>query len=137
MKRWGPLAVLATVLMGTGLAWSDEPHGPHVDDQEQMLTGEVVAVWCLIREGSGGIGMRNAAKQMNCINLGSPIALMVGHALYTAVTSDPEIRNLLTVWAGHQVTVHGSVSVENGQPIILVSHVERAGSVHHPAIGRH
>lgn len=94
-----------------------------------MITGEVTAVWCYVREGSFGVGKANATKAKHCIRLGSPIAINTGEQWYLADAGDRlALKYRLTDLAGYQVTVRGTVTDRNGQQVIAVTHVERATS---------
>ena len=86
----------------------------------------MVALWCLLREGSFGTGLSNHSKQVNCIRRGSPITLTVGEIAYLISTEDRAIKNQLTNWAGSQVTVRGTVTRHDGRCFVAVSHAERA-----------
>jgi hypothetical protein len=117
--------VVVTLLVSAGSVWSQEDGGLR-PAEEQALTGEVVALWCLVREGSFGTGKLNNAKQVVCIQRGSPIAIKVGTRLYLVAIEDHVLKDRLTAWAGYRVTAHGHVSMRNGQPSFAVSSVQRA-----------
>lgn len=116
----------ALCMLGAGHpAWSDEAP-EYQEGAEHLLTGQVVAVWCHLREGVFGTGKLNNSKQMNCIRLGSPIAIKVGKTFYLTSCHDSQVKRKLAGWAGYQVTVRGIVTEEAGQPTIAISHIERA-----------
>ena len=120
------IAVAACTLRADPL-WANEPHEHTADpSHEDTLTGEIVALWCHLIEGSFGTGLENSAKQVNCIYRGSPIAIKVGKTFYVVSTDDPTLKARLTNWAGRQVTVRGTVTQRDGHPFIAVSSVERA-----------
>ena len=125
MKNLICAVVAICMVVGGQAVWSDEVPG-HQEGAEYILTGQVVAVWCHLREGVFGTGKRNNSKQMNCIRLGSPIAIKVGKTFYLVSCHDSHVKSTLTSWAGYQVTVRGVVTEEAGQPTIAVSHIERA-----------
>ena len=117
--------VAGTLLVNMGSVRSSEGYSNRVGE-EQTLAGEVVALWCFLREGSFGTGRLNNTKQINCIRLGSPILIKVGEIYYTALAEEPALKNRLTALAGGQVTVRGKVVEQNGQPLLAISSVARA-----------
>ena len=120
--RW---VVAGTLLVSMGSVRPSEGYSNRVGE-EQTLAGEVVALWCFLREGSFGTGRLNNTKQINCIRLGSPILIKVGEIYYTALVEEPALKNRLTALAGGQVTVRGKVVEQNGQPLLAISYVARA-----------
>ena len=118
--------VAAALLLGAGAAWSQEETTLR-SDEEQALTGEVVAVSCYLRDGNAGIGRLNAEHQQVCILRGSPIAIKVGNRLYALApeTERSPVKQRLAVLVGHQVTVLGRVTGQDGRLRLAISHVER------------
>jgi hypothetical protein len=132
--RW----LLALALLGGASAWSgsaqagagvtdatQESFAPIIAGEERVLTGEVVAVWCVLGEGSFGIGRSYANKARNCIRLGSPIALKVGPVFYLVTNDDRAMTARLTDWAGHLVMARGTITRQDGHLGISIAHVER------------
>lgn len=118
--------VCAVWLVEAGFAFAHEDQRV-VLNEEQTLTGEVVAVFCYLIEGGFGTGREQAAGAQNCIRRGSPIAIKVGNQFYVVPVSDRDaLKNRLTQLAGQQVTARGIVTRRDGQLFMAISHVERA-----------
>ena len=126
MKHFIVWIVAIGVAGSGGSLWATEAHvSERTAPPEETLTGEVVALWCLLREGSFGTGRSNHAAQVHCIRLGSPIALKVGATFYLIATEDRRLRDRLTSLAGDQVTMQGMVEKHSGYAVITLSRVER------------
>ena len=124
----GTLVLLSAITASicTNVTWAQSLPSVSINEEERGWTGEVVAMWCLLREGAFGIGRLNENRQRNCILRGSPIALKVDRTFYTISPESEDVKNRLATLAGYKVTVRGSVTTLNSRPIILVSYVERA-----------
>ena len=119
--------IMLAWLAGARVAGAEKPAAAATSPvEERVLSGEVVAVWCYLGEGSFGTGRSNAEKARNCIRLGSPIALKVGKALYLVAGGDPAITARLTDWVGHMVRARGIITRQEGYPRIAIAHMERA-----------
>ena len=120
------VSVLGLSIGGASALVATEPSTGRVNaTQEETLTGEVTALWCLLREDSFGTGPLNNSKQVNCIQLGSPMAIKVGETYYVVETEDRKLKNRLINWAGYRVTIHGKVTQQGAYPLIMVSSAER------------
>jgi hypothetical protein len=117
-------SLILCILMGASAEASDAGI-PSQSAREQFLTGQVIAVWCHLREGMFGTGKLNNNKQINCIRLGSPIAIKVDKTFYLVSCQDQKLKSKLTTWAGYKVTVRGVITEEDHHPTIKVSHIER------------
>ena len=115
-------------------AWAHEGHAGEAHEQvtentgaEQVLTGEVVDVFCYLSHGKEGLGKAHAECATKCIRSGLPVALKVGDQLYLAAMSshDPANKQLAEL-AGQEVTVHGHVMEKDGQHLIAISRIEKA-----------
>jgi len=91
---------------------------------EQVLTGEVVALWWYMIEGQTGPLEANSAR--NVFRLGSPVAIKVDKTLYLVLNDDRELKNRLISWAGRKVTARGVIGRHEGRPAITLSSIERA-----------
>ncbi len=119
----GALALVA----GAGvLAAEESPRTILVLEEKATLTGEVVAMWCHLREGVFGTGPMNNTRGRNCIRLGSPVAIKVGKALHSIAADDSAVKDLLGHWSGYEVTVRGPKILQDGRPVLLATSVERA-----------
>ena len=122
---WGLLVAAALLWGGPALPGrTDEPKAP----DERTLTGEVVAVWCYLAEGSWGTGPANAEGARRCIRLGSPIALRTRERewyLLSLPADRPSLKAKLMSLAGHQVTVTGQVLEGASHPTMVLSNVKR------------
>ena len=124
MKRTTCTAALLFIL-SAGLSAQSNEGSATQPVEEQVLTGQIVAAWCYLREGTFGTGRLNNTKQINCIRMGSPIALKVNETFYLISCGDEKIKSKLTIWAGYQVTVRGILTEKDNQPTIVVSHAQR------------
>lgn len=137
MGRWNQWIVGVMVLIGAGMAWAHEAHehggsapasepATSAAPQEQVLTGEVVDVFCYLSHGKDGLGKGHASCAKKCIQSGLPVAIKVGDQLYLAAMAshDPANKTLVD-FAGEQVTVHGQVMEKDGQRLISISSVEK------------
>ena len=114
------------VVMGLGTAWAHEEHAPGPGG-EQVLTGEVVDVFCYLSHGAAGLGQGHADCAKKCIESGLPVALKVGDTLYLAAMDSHDPANkTLAAYAGERVTVQGKVMERDGQHLISVTHVSKA-----------
>jgi len=114
------------VLLSAGAAWSHEEHHAAAPGGGQVLTGEVVDVFCYLSHGKDGLGKGHAGCAKKCISSGLPVALKVGDQLYLATMASHESANkTLAQWAGQQVTVHGTVMEADGQHLIAITKVEK------------
>ncbi len=123
LTRW--VVVVGFVVSGASLSEAEASDDQRTTPQEHTLTGELIAMWCLMREGSFGTGLQNQSAQINCIRLGSPVAIKVGDALYLVSTTDRKLKNRLMHFVGHKVTVRGTVTPQRDQSLIAISSVER------------
>ncbi len=125
--RYGSLMVLgATLVIGTGSVLAHEEHGV-TPGGEQVLTGEVVDVFCYLSHGKEALGKGHADCAKKCIKSGLPVAIKVGDQLYlAALDSHDPANNSLADFAGQQVTVHGKVLEADGQHLISITKVEKA-----------
>lgn len=131
-QGWGMVLGLM-VLAGPGIGWAHEGHAGDTEGaaentaKEQVLTGEVVDVFCYLSHGKAGLGKGHAECAKKCIKSGLPVALKVGHQLYVAAMAshDPANKTLVDL-AGERVTVHGQVMETDGQHLIAITRVEKA-----------
>ena len=137
MARRGMAIVAGLLLIGAPVAGAHEGDGPHDEMKEmqaasggeQTLTGEVIDVMCYLGHGSEGMGKAHAGCGKKCIESGLPVAIKSGDQLYLAAMADHSPANkALADLAGEQVTVRGSVLEKDGQRVILISKVEKAGN---------
>jgi hypothetical protein len=127
MRTLAHWSIFVALVASADSLWADgQRQDMAAASQETTLTGEVVALWCLLREGGFGTGRENHSKQVNCIQLGSPIAIRAGETFYVASAEDRAIKSRLTNLAGHRVLVRGTLTEHDSQSFIAVSHIERA-----------
>jgi len=127
MKSLKKLSALMSLVLGMvflgGSVWA------HDDDKskDQALTGEVVCLSCYL--GHGGMGEVHAKCAKQCFKNGLPIGLKVGDKLYLAVGEHHGTANqMLSSYAGKQVTVSGHVVEEEGMSMIEVESVAKSGA---------
>lgn len=114
------------VVLGASGVLAHEEHGT-APNGEQVLTGEVVDVFCYLSHGKEGLGKGHADCAKKCIKSGLPVAVKVGDQLYLAAmdSHDPANKTLADL-AGQQVTVYGKVLEADGQHLISITKVEKA-----------
>ena len=126
--RW--VVVSAMVVGGASAVVAHEGHEEAVPENtstEQVLTGEVVDVFCYLGHGEKGRGKDHISCAQHCIKNGLPVAIKVGDQLYLAAMADHKPANeSLVEFAGQQVTVHGQVMEADGQHLIAISSVKKA-----------
>ena len=124
----------AAFVLGAGGVLAHEEHSGAAHEEvaentgeEQVLTGEVVDVFCYLSHGKEGLGKGHADCAQKCIKSGLPVAIKVGDQLYLAAmdSHDPANKALADL-AGEQVTVHGKVLEGDGQHLISITKVEKA-----------
>lgn len=138
MNRWTGWIVGFVLLVSAGLVCAHEEHehggsapasepATSAAPQEQVLTGEVVDVFCYLSHGKDGLGKGHASCAKKCIQSGLPVAIKVGDQLYLAAMAshDPANKTLVD-FAGEQVTVHGQVMEKDGQHLVSITRVEKA-----------
>ena len=123
IRRVQSLSVSTILLLSTAVGFADQQADL---DEEQTLTGDVVAMWCYFLEGTEGIARVNSSRQKNCISRGSPVAIKVENRFYLVAEPDSAMRNRLMQLAGSQVIARGRLFMEQGRLSIRLSHVERA-----------
>ena len=127
MKRSASALVGGLLLLGGGTAWAHEGHEMAEENtgKEQVLTGEVVDVFCYLSHGKDGLGKGHADCAKKCIQSGLPVAIKVGDQLYLASMADHNPANQkLAEHAGESVTVHGTVMEKDGQKLIAITEIE-------------
>ena len=136
MNRTMGWVVLAGLMTATGVsAWAHSEHEEHGASAEsasaapaaaeQVLTGEVVDVFCYLSHGEEGLGAKHAGCAKKCIKGGLPVAIKVGDQLYLASMADHTAANeRLADLAAKQVTVRGQVMERDGQHLIAISSIE-------------
>ena len=119
-------ALLALLAAPQPAVRAEEPVQAAAD--EQTLTGQLIAAWCVLNEGSLCLNKNYKSAARNCIRMGSPMALLVGegNTVYHLATPAPALKHQLANWVNAQVTVRGKVTLRNGKHYIVVSHAERA-----------
>ena len=123
MRRVQSWSVSMILLLSPAVGFADQQADL---DEEQTLTGDVVALWCYFLEGTEGIARVNSSRQKNCISRGSPVAIKVENRFYLVAEPDSAMRNRLMQLAGSRVVARGRLFMEQGQLSIRLSHVERA-----------
>ena len=128
MRPWGLWLLSVVWLVGGTNVWADAEH-THVHEasapQEEVLTGEVVDVFCYLSHAEDGLGAGHAECAQKCIKKGLPVAIKVGNQLYLASMAGHEPANeVLAGHAGQEVTVHGEIMERDGQQFIAISHIE-------------
>ena len=131
--RWMMAVALGLCGMGSAvLAHEEHAGGMHEQaaentGKEQVLTGEVVDVFCYLSHGKEGLGKGHADCAKHCIQNGLPVAIKVGDQLYLAAMASHDPANkTLVAFAGEQVTVHGQVLEKDGQHLVSITKVEKA-----------
>ena len=125
MRRILSFAIGLVLLSGVVSVQAHQEHaaGP---GGEQVLTGEVVDVFCYLSHDKDGLGKGHASCAKKCIQGGLPVAIKVGDQLYLASMADHAPANAaLAPYAGRQVEVHGTVMERDGQHLIAITHVEK------------
>ena len=96
MRSAGRWCVGVALLVGATAVWAHEEH-EHADEvsapQEDILTGEVVDVFCYLSHGEDGLGKQHAGCAKKCILNGLPVAIKVGDQLYLASMADHGAAN--------------------------------------------
>ena len=124
MRVCGIAALLLVVLGGAPL----EARAPSTTpgEEEPTFIGEVVALYCYLRDGRFGRGWDHADTGKACVRRGSPLALKVDDHLYILrVEHHHAQQRQLMDWLGRTVQVSGALTMERGQLYLLVSHAER------------
>lgn len=130
MRHIGLTAAGIGFTLGMMNAWAaEEHHHAHATpdaNKEQVLTGEVVDVFCYLSHGKEALGKEHADCAKKCIKSGLPVAIKVGDQLYLAAmdSHDPANKTLAEA-AGEQVTVHGKVLERDGQHLVSITRVEK------------
>ena len=135
MRRIALSVIGVVLLIGMGRGWAHEAHEHGAGagsetvaentQQEEVLTGEVVDVFCYLSHGKGGLGKGHAGCAKKCIKNGLPVALKVGDQLYLAAMASHDPANkTLGQYAGEQITVHGQIMEQDGQHLIAITHIE-------------
>ena len=134
MRRMIGIVSGIALILTAGTARAHEEHEGAGHEQvaentgkEEVLTGEVVDVFCYLSHGQEGLGKGHAGCAKKCIKSGLPVAIKVGDQLYLAAmdSHDPANKALADL-AGEQVTVHGKVLEGDGQHLISITKVEKA-----------
>ena len=134
MKKALVRGIVAGLLcVGPAAAWAAEEGHQHEHEHgaaagNQTLKGEVVDVFCYLSHSKDALGKAHADCAKKCIEGGLPVAIKVGDQLYLATMANHEPANrALAPFAGEQVTVQGQVMEKDGQHLISIAHVEKAG----------
>jgi len=128
--------VAGILLIGAPVAGAHMGEGPHDEAKEMAaasggehtITGEVVDVMCYLSHGQEGLGKGHAGCGKKCVESGLPVAIKSGDQLYLASMADHTPANkALADLVGEQVTVQGAVFEKDGQRLIAISKIDKAG----------